>query len=108
MSNRNPSPATRFGPNNPGRAKQKGARDRLSATFLTAFADDFEKHGSDVIATVRANDPAAYLRVAASIIPKEFEVKHALDDVTDDELEQAIGLLSAMLAKQKPKQETVN
>ena len=40
--NPNPSPATRISADNPGRAKQKGARDRLSAAFLTDFADDYE------------------------------------------------------------------
>ncbi len=45
MANPNPSPATRFSADNPGRAKRKGARDRLSAAFLTALADDFDAHG---------------------------------------------------------------
>jgi hypothetical protein len=49
MANPNPSPATRFGADggaaNPSRRKQKGARDRLSADFLTALADDFAVNG---------------------------------------------------------------
>ena len=59
MANPNPSPATRFTPGNPGsgRAKQKGARDRLSVAFLTAFAQDFEQHGESVIQKVRESDP---------------------------------------------------
>jgi hypothetical protein len=40
--NPNPSPETRFSTDNPGRAKQKGARDRMSTAFLNALADDFE------------------------------------------------------------------
>jgi hypothetical protein len=40
MANPNPSPSTRFGASegNSPRAKQKGARDRLSAAFLDDFA----------------------------------------------------------------------
>ena len=64
--NPNPNPATRFSPDNPGRAKQKGARDRLSAAFLGALSDDFETNGKTVIETVRAKDPSTYLRVVAS------------------------------------------
>src|SRR5713226_100667 len=63
--NPNPSPATRFSADNPGRAKQKGARDRLSAAFLNDFADDYEAHGKAVIETVRGQDPVAYMRLAA-------------------------------------------
>jgi hypothetical protein len=53
MANPNPSPATRFGADggaaNPSRRKQKGARDRLSADFLTALADDFAANGKATI-----------------------------------------------------------
>jgi hypothetical protein len=63
--NPNPSPATRFSADNPGRAKQKGARDRLSEAFLPDFADDYESNGKAVIETVRGQDPVAYMRLAA-------------------------------------------
>jgi hypothetical protein len=72
--NPNPSPATRFSADNPGRAKQKGARDRLSAAFLTDFADDYETHGKTVISTVRDKDPIAYMRIAATLLPTKVEV----------------------------------
>jgi hypothetical protein len=54
--NPNPSPAIRFSADNPGRAKQKGARDRLSAAFLNDLADDYDAHGKAVIETVRPQD----------------------------------------------------
>jgi hypothetical protein len=54
--NPNPSPATRFSDDNPGRAKQEGARDRLSAAFLNDFADDYDTHGKTVIETVRGKE----------------------------------------------------
>jgi hypothetical protein len=72
--NPNPSPATRFSADNPGRAKQKGARDRLSAAFLTDFADDYDAHGKAVIETVRDKDPIAYMRIAAALLPTKVEV----------------------------------
>jgi hypothetical protein len=93
MANPNPSPSTRFGAENApvGRAKQKGARDRLSAALLTKFADGFEQHGEGVIAKVRENEPATYLRIAATIIPKELEMAAGpIDGLSDDEVDRAL------------------
>jgi hypothetical protein len=98
MVNPNPSPATRFSADNPGRAKRKGARDRLSAAFLTALADDFDAHGKEVVEKVRKEDPATYLRVMAGILPKELEVSRPLDDVGDAELSELIALVRTGLA----------
>ena len=86
--NPNPSPATRFSADNPGRAKQKGARDRLSAAFLTDFADDYDAHGKTVIETVRAKDPIAYMRIAAALLPTKVEITETpLDGLTDEQLD---------------------
>jgi hypothetical protein len=86
--NPNPSPATRFSANNPGRAKQKGARDRLSAAFLTDFADDYDAHGKTVIETVRGQDPVAYMRIAAALLPTKVEISETpLDGLTDEQLD---------------------
>ena len=99
MANPNPSPETRFGINgHAGRAKQKGARDRLSAALLTAFAKDFEEHGEGVIAKVRESEPATYLRIASTIIPKEVELATTpLDEWTDEELEKGLAVLKAQV-----------
>jgi hypothetical protein len=86
--NPNPSPATRFSADNPGRAKQKGARDRLSAAFLNDFADDYDAHGKAVIETVRAKDPIAYMRIAAALLPTKVEITESpLDGFSDEQLE---------------------
>ncbi len=97
--NPNPNPSTRFGADNPGRAKQKGARDRLSAAFLKTLADDFDAHGKTVVEKVRNNDPSNYLRIMAAVIPKELEVTHPLDGVPDGELVELIDALRAMLGR---------
>ena len=93
--NPNPSPATRFSADNPGRAKQKGARDRLSAAFLAGLADTFEEanaeggtKGLDALRRVRDEDPATYLRVVASLQRQEVEVYRTPEErLKDDELE---------------------
>ena len=91
MANPNPNPSTRFGAagiGNPSRAKQKGARDRLSAAFLNDFADDYDAHGKTVIETVRAKDPIAYMRIAAALLPTKVEItENPLDSLTDEQLD---------------------
>ena len=101
--NPNPSPSTRSSSeDNParGRGRQKGARDRLSAAFLTALADTFEElndkvgsKGLDALKKVRDEDPAVYARVVASLLPKEIEIKRPLDELSDEELAYLIATL---------------
>ncbi len=64
--------------------RPKGARQRFSESFISAMAEDFQAHGARVIATVRKTDPASYLRVVASLQPKQLD--HEFTPPSDDEL----------------------
>jgi hypothetical protein len=75
MSNSNPNITTRFQPGNGHGGRQQGARQRLSAKFLQALADDFEEHGETVMQTVRKEDPSGYLALVAKLQPREVEAK---------------------------------
>ena len=73
--------------------RPKGARNKLSESFLNALADDFDAHGRDVIATVRGSRPHDYLRVIAATLPKRLETELAdrpLERMTDEELARII------------------
>src|SRR5258708_39847037 len=62
----------RFLPGNSGLGgRPKGSRNRHSEFFLASFAADFEQHGPAVIALVREQQPATYLRIAAALMPYE-------------------------------------
>lgn len=104
MSNPNPSPATRFKPGEvaQGRAKQKGARDRLSAKYLLELAEHFEVHGAQAIKTVYEQDPAKYLAAVSAVVPKEIEITRPLDGLDDSQLAAAIELLADVLRAQAP------
>ena len=52
-----------------------GSRNRLSEKFILALHDDFEEHGSAVIAQVRQERPEIYLKVIASLVPRELHFK---------------------------------
>src|SRR5580693_958749 len=108
MANPNPNPATRFGATggtgNPSRAKQKGARDRLSAAFLTDFADDYDAHGKTVIETVRGKDPVAYMRLAAALLPTKVEItKNPLDGLSDEQLNAYLEEMRAQMMERAAK-----
>lgn len=76
-------------------------RNRLQGDFLRRLADDFERFGIYAIARVRRDDPAAYVRAIASLMPKEVTVTtDAIDELSDDQLDAAIAAVRAVLAAQ--------
>jgi hypothetical protein len=52
-----------------------GSKVKLSESFLAGIAADFARHGKDVIQYVRQSEPSTYLRIVASIVPKETIAK---------------------------------
>jgi hypothetical protein len=82
----------RFLTGNSGGGRPKGSRNRLTDTFLSAIADDFATNGIDAIERVRKKDPAAYLKLVSSLIPRQLvlerEQETDFDDMTDDEIAQ--------------------
>jgi hypothetical protein len=65
-----------------------GSRNKLNEKFILALHDDFEKHGPAVIEKVRETRPEIYLKVIASILPRELHFKsaNAFDGMSDEEL----------------------
>lgn len=58
----------------PGPGRRVGSRNRHTENFLSAFADDFERHGASVIEQVRIEKPDVYLRVAAELLPRNLDI----------------------------------
>ena len=75
--------------------RTKGTRNKLGEAFIEALHDDFAKNGVTAIQTVRAEKPDQYLKVIASLLPKDVNLNvNNMDDLTDDELIQRIRDLS--------------
>jgi len=66
-----------------GRAK--GSRNKLADDFLNALHDDFKDNGKAAIIAVRDERPHEYLKIVASLLPKQIEIKEGAFDGVDDE-----------------------
>lgn len=53
--------------------KPKGAKNKLQEAFWKDFAGAWEQHGASALLKVATDDPATFVKVAASIMPKEVE-----------------------------------
>ena len=53
--------------------RPKGSRNKISEAFLKDLLEDWEMAGASAIEQCRLVDPAAYLRIAASLVPKNFD-----------------------------------
>ncbi len=101
--------ATRFGAERANPAgRPHGSRHKLSNDFLEALCNDFTEHGKQTIIGLRESDPATYVRVIASLQPKEVAITQPLADVPDDQLDEVIAIVRAAMAKKKPKEQRVN
>lgn len=88
----------RFVTGNSGGGRPKGSRNKLGEAFIEAMHDDFNAHGPAVIARVRDEKPDQYLKVIASILPKDLNVNiNNMDDLTDDQLVRRIRELDSAI-----------
>jgi len=77
MTEEAPKPAQdakgRFVAGNSGNGgRPKGARAKLGEAFIQAIFEDFNKHGVAAVEQVREEKPDQYLKVIASLMPKEI------------------------------------
>ncbi len=87
-----------FGPDNPPRGRPKGSRHKLGEEFFKALAEDFENHGKDAIVKMRKDRPGDYIRVIASILPKDISLNvNEFDGMTDEQLADRLEQLNREL-----------
>lgn len=75
-----------------------GSRSLLSEAFLKDLLADWQENGPEALKMARAESPATYLRVVASLMPKEIAVKHEVDNLSLADLDVAIDILRAAVA----------
>jgi hypothetical protein len=97
---------TSFQPGNNANPKgrHKGSRNKISEEFIAALCEDFEQRGVSAIEAVRIERPADYLKIIASTVPKELNVSaSSLDDLSDEDLCDALDAVRALIATAKPR-----
>ena len=78
--------------------RPKGSRNALGEAFLEAMHEDFVTHGVTAIVEVRETKPDQYLKVIASILPKDLNVNiNNMDTLSDDELRARIRSLESVI-----------
>lgn len=95
----------RFKPGNNGHGggRPLGSRNKFAEQFIKDFIADWEVAGPSAIQNCRLVDPAAYLRIAASLVPKEFNLNNRtslldaiVEQLNDEQLGQLIDGLTAI------------
>jgi hypothetical protein len=86
---------------NPG-GSVEATRRSFNKDFLLALAADFKKHGAAAIEKVREQQPAAYMKICALLVPREMQIEHSstIKQMSDEQIEQAIEAIQNMLAAQ--------
>src|SRR5262245_64810074 len=82
----------------PRQGRMKGSRNKLGADFLYALQREFEQFGEATIRYVRVDRPVEFLKIIASILPKEFEITDSrLKDLSDEQLDALIAFIDGRL-----------
>lgn len=91
-------PAWKPGQSGNPSGRPKGSRNKLGEAFLADMLADWLEHGADAIRQMRERRPADYVRVVASILPRELNVKvDEVADMSDDELAAQLDRLLELL-----------
>ena len=84
--------------------RPKGSKHKLSEDLLRELAADFGANGPVVIQKVREEKPEVYLKVIASMVPKEMKLsgdENPYEGMTDEQLEQRLMEMMKENAKER-------
>jgi hypothetical protein len=77
-------------------------RHLLNQEFMQALLLNFRHEGKRAIEKVARDQPGVYLKILALLVPREMKVEHSggVKAMTDEQIEQAIEAIQAMLTAQ--------
>src|SRR5499433_1012707 len=66
-----------------------------------ALAADFKKHGAAAIEKVRKQQPAAYMKICALLVPREMKLEHSggVKAMSDEQLERSLEVIKELIAQ---------
>jgi hypothetical protein len=69
----------RFLPGNNGGGRKPGARNRLGEAFLEDLKNSWNECGAVALKRAAEEDPAAYCRIVAGLLPKDININATLN-----------------------------
>jgi hypothetical protein len=88
----------RVGDGTPGPGRPRGPRNKLGEAFLSDLLVAWEQHGRDAINRVVEEKPEQFLKVVASLMPRDVNIKiDPLSDLSDKQLVERISQLDAVI-----------
>lgn len=80
--------------------RPKGSRNKFGEEFVTDFLESWMREGKAVIERVIKEQPGLYLRIAASILPKEFNIRTD-DNMNDEQIDNLISAIRSELDRRR-------
>ena len=59
--------------------RPKGAKNKVSEKFLENLQDNWEKHGVNALEKAAENDPMQYVKMVASLVPRELKQETSIN-----------------------------
>jgi hypothetical protein len=59
--------------------RKPGSRNKLGEQFISDLADCWQKHGAQALERCALEEPAQFVRVVASLLPREAELNIGVD-----------------------------
>lgn len=83
--------------------RPRGSRHKLSEVFLGDLYQTWHKHGRTAIEEMIAKSPGDFVKVVASLVPRQLEMSPSdpFENIDDDELEDVHAMLQAALAERE-------
>ena len=88
----------------PKGGRKPGSRNKLCRAVLEDLMADWAEGGAAAIKMMRIEQPAAYVRVMCSILPKELIFESGMSDFDDDALDELLAGLHQRLLEVREQQ----
>ena len=83
--------------------RQRGTRIRITEAFLNDFFDAWRQSGVKALRRLATYQPDKFCALAASLLPRKFEIGQPLNDVDDIELAAMIAEVREQIDAKKAK-----
>ena len=65
--------------NGGGPGRPRGSKNKITELYLDILRKDIAEHGEEVLERVRKEQPAVYIKLPASLVPRDLDVKYSGD-----------------------------